>query len=98
MDSRLTSVLRAEGDGQQALTVVSLGATGAGTQTVRCSGPAIHCIGGANPTASFFHADHCNLDTAVLRATLFCAVVGDRLGFARTADLKLLGSAPRLIR
>ena len=45
-------------------------------------------------TASFFYADHYNLDTAVLRATLFCAVIGDRLGFARTADLKLFGIGP----
>ena len=31
-------------------------------------------------TASFSYADHFNLDAAILRATLFCAVVGDRLG------------------
>ena len=74
--------------------MVSLGATGAGTQTVRCSGPAIHCIGGANPTASFFRAEDCNLDTAVFRATLFRAVVGDGVGFARAADLKLLRVGP----
>ena len=41
---------------------------------------------------------HFNLDAAVLRATLFCAVIGDRVGLARTADLKLPGISPRLIR
>ena len=44
---------------------------------------------------SFFYAHHCNLDTAVLRATLVRAVIGDRVGLARTADLKLLWDRPR---
>jgi hypothetical protein len=45
-------------------------------------------------TASLFWADDCNLDTAILRATLIGAVIGDRLGLARTAHLKYLGIGP----
>jgi len=45
-------------------------------------------------TASFSYADHLNLDTAILRATLFRAVVGDRVGFARAASPERAAQTP----
>jgi hypothetical protein len=45
----------------------------------------------SSQTASFFCADYCNLNTAVLHTTFFCAVVADRVGRPCTADLKFLG-------
>jgi len=43
---------------------------------------------------SFSYADHFDLDTAILRATLFRAVVGDRVGFARAASPERAAQTP----